>query len=139
MANLFKRAQTEQKQTPLPKVEAQVTVDGSIVTFTIDLDKIAEVAVEREGERDVNGKAVKYMKNPAIMLQGTAKNVQVCQVNPADGIEYMLECDFTLGQGGAGVYAPITRTKVIGTVETGKGLVTTADLLAAHQALAEQA
>jgi hypothetical protein len=73
------------------------------------------------------------------MLQGTAKNVQVCQVNPADGIEYMLECDFTLGQGGAGVYAPITRTKVIGTVETGKGLVTTADLLAAHQALAEQA
>lgn len=118
MANLVKRAQREQeqKQVPLPKVECGVVVDGSIVTLTIDMDQIAAVAVEREGERDDKGTKIKYTKNPAVMLQAVAKGVQVIQRNPDDGKDYMLEVDFALGQGGAGVYAPITRTKVLGEI-----------------------
>jgi hypothetical protein len=116
MANLVKRAQAEEekKQVPLPKYQAECVVDGSIVTFKLNLDEIAAMAVEREGERDENGTKVRYTKNPAVMLQGIAKGVQVIQRNPADGLDYLMEIDFVLGQGGNGVYAPITRTKVIG-------------------------
>ena len=119
MANLAKRAMSEQegKQVPLPKYQAEVLIDGSIVTFKLDLDKIASMAVEREGERDDNGTKVKYTKNPAVMLQATAKGVQVIQHNPEDGCDYLLEIDFTLGQGGNGVYAPITRTKLLDTLK----------------------
>ena len=122
MANLFERAkrEKEQKQVPLPKVKAEVIVDGAYVNFRVNLDDVAKVAVEREGTRDERGTVVKYTKNPAVMLVAEAKGVQVCQVNPADGCEYLLEVDFALGQGGAGVYAPITRTKIIGAVVDGQ-------------------
>ena len=127
MANMLARAQreAEQKQVPLPKVSAEVTIDGSIVTFSIDLDEVAKVAVEREGERadTRTGKTVEYTKNPAVMLVGIAKGVQVCQIDPATGREMILEVDFVLGQGGNGVYANFPRTKLIGEVVAGAGLV----------------
>lgn len=126
MANMLARAirEAEQKQVPLPKVQAEVTIDGSIVTFSIDLDEVAKVAVEREGERadTRTGKTVEYTKNPAVMLVGVAKGVQVCQIDPATGREMMLEVDFVLGQGGNGVYANFPRTKLIGEVVEDQGI-----------------
>jgi len=127
MANFIARAvrEQEQKQVPLPKVQAEVTIDGSLVTFTVDLDEVAKVAVEREGERvdTRSGAKVEYTKNPAVMLVGIAKGVQVCQIDPATGREMMLEVDFVLGQGGNGVYANFPRTKLIGEVADGKGVI----------------
>lgn len=118
MANLVKRAtEIDEKLPPLPKYEAEVIVDGSIITFRIDADKLAAMAVEREGEKEQNGKIVKYTKNPAVMLTGLAKGVQVLQTNPADGMDYLLEVDVALGGGGNGVYMPITRSKLIGMVK----------------------
>lgn len=132
MANMLARAmrEQEQKQVPLPKVNAEVTIDGSMVTFTIDLDEVAKVAVEREGERPDarTGKTVEYTKNPAVMLVGIAKGVQVCQIDPATGREMVLEVDFVLGQGGNGVYANFPRTKLVGEVLDGKGVVPAAEV-----------
>lgn len=132
MANLYARAmrEQEQKQVPLPKFNADVHIDGSIVTFTIDLDEVAKVAVEREGERvDIRtGSKIEYTKNPSIMLVAVAKGVQVCQIDPASGREMMLEVDFVLGQGGNGVYANFPRTKLVGEVLDGKGVVPAAEV-----------
>jgi hypothetical protein len=116
MANLTKRAKTEDKLPPLPKYKARVIKDGTEVHFVVDAAAIAEMAVEREGEKDQNGKTVKYTKNPAVMLMGIAESVEIIQTNPEDGCDYMLEIDLVLGGGGNGVYCPITRSKLIGPV-----------------------
>ena len=117
MANLIARAQKDDasKTIPLPRVQAEVIVDGAFVSFRVNMDEIAAVAIERDGIKEDG--VTQYVKNPAVMLVAKATKVQVCQVNPADGIEYMLEVDFRLGRDDGGVYAPITRSKLIGTVD----------------------
>jgi len=98
------------KQIPLPVFEPEVIIDGSILTIRIDCDKLAEIAVEREGERkDVRtGETVHYVKNGAIMLKLPRKPVEVIQGDA------LYETAVLFGQGGNGVYVNLAKPKLLG-------------------------
>ena len=113
MANLVRRAKEAEanpQQENLPKYEAQVVVDGSLVHFILDMDKLATMSVEREGKKE---DGTVYMKNPGVMVIGKAKDVEVIQRNSEDGLDYLLKVDFQLGSN-FGAYGAITKSKIVG-------------------------
>lgn len=117
MADLLKRLASEEKQTPLNVYEPEVVVDGSIVTLTFDMQKVAEITVERDGERQMqNGTTKKYVKNPAIMLRLIIPDVEIEQLD-AQGQRHLVGAKFQLGQGGNGAYATLAPTEDFGIIQ----------------------
>jgi hypothetical protein len=116
MANLLKRLQAATSEQPLNAYEPEIVVEGSIITLKIDAAKVAEIAVERKGERQMqNGKTVEYTKNPAIMFRCNVPEVEV-EVQAEDGIHHLLGCTFRLGQAGNGAYCTLTPTVDYGVI-----------------------
>jgi len=116
MANLFARVAQEKKQLPLPIVTPEVIVDGSIVTLKLDVNKLAELAVERPGERkNPDGTVVAYTKNPAFMMALKAQNIEVIQ-RGEDGLDRIFTVTLNFGRAGQGVYCNLSQPELIETV-----------------------
>ncbi len=78
--------------------------------------KVSEIAVERDGERQLqNGTIKKYVKNPAIMLRLIIPDVEI-EVTDDEGQRHLLGAKFSLGQGGNGAYATLTPTEDFGII-----------------------
>jgi hypothetical protein len=120
MANLLKRLQSEEKQTPLNVYQPEVTVDNNnphIVSVVFDMKKVAEITVERDGERTMqNGQTRRYTKNPAIMLSLIVPDIAIEQIAD-DGTLHLIACKFQLGQGGNGAYATLSPVEDLGVVK----------------------